>query len=34
MAISGHKTEKIFFNYIKVEQQVNAMRISKYAFLQ
>ena len=34
MAISGHKTEKIFFNYIKVEMKVNAMRISKYAFLQ
>ena len=34
MAISGHRTEKIFFNYIKVEKQVNAMRISKYAFLQ
>jgi integrase len=34
MAISGHKTEKIFFNYIKVEKQVNAMRISKYSFLQ
>jgi integrase len=34
MAISGHKTEKIFFNYIKVEKEVNAMRISKYAFLQ
>lgn len=33
MAISGHKTEKIFFNYIKVEKQVNAMRISKYLFL-
>jgi integrase len=34
MAISGHKTEKIFFNYIKVEKEVNALRISKYAFLQ
>ncbi len=34
MAISGHKTEKIFFNYIKVEIQVNALRISKYSFLQ
>ncbi|MDI1317893.1 site-specific integrase [Flavobacterium sp.] len=34
MAISGHKTEKIFFNYIKVEKQVNALRISKYPFLQ
>ena len=34
MAISGHKTEKIFFNYIKVDKQVNAMRISKYSFLQ
>ena len=29
MAISVHKTEKIFFNYIKVEKEVNAMRISK-----
>jgi integrase len=34
MAISGHKSEKVFFNYIKVEKQVNAMRISKYSFLQ
>jgi integrase len=34
MAISGHKTEKIFFNYIKVEKELNAMRISKYSFLQ
>jgi hypothetical protein len=34
MAISGYKTEKIFFNYIKVEKEVNALRISKYAFLQ
>ncbi len=34
MAISGHKTEKIFFKYIKVEMRVNAMRISKYDFLQ
>lgn len=34
MAISGHKTEKIFFNYIKVEKQLNAIRISKHAFLQ
>ncbi|MBP6757078.1 MAG: hypothetical protein KA210_13120 [Bacteroidia bacterium] len=29
MAISGHKTEKIFFNYIKVEKEVNALRFSK-----
>lgn len=28
MAISGHKTEKIFFNYIKVEPLVNAARIA------
>lgn len=35
MAISGHKTEKIFFNYIKVEKEANALRIfKKYAFLQ
>lgn len=33
MAISGHKTEKIFFNYIKIEKQVNAMRISQYPFM-
>jgi hypothetical protein len=35
MAISGHKTEKIFFNYIKVEMKDNAIRISKeYPFMQ
>lgn len=28
MAISGHKTERIFFNYIKVELLVNAARIA------
>ena len=33
MAISGHKTEKIFFNYIKVEMKVNAVRISKHPFM-
>lgn len=33
MAISGHKTEKIFMNYIKVEKQKNAMRIAQYPFL-
>jgi len=32
MAISGHKTEKIFFNYIKVEIHVNAIRISNHPF--
>jgi integrase len=35
MAISGHKTEKIFFNYIKVTMKDNAIRISKeHAFMQ
>jgi hypothetical protein len=34
MAISENKTEKIFFNYIKVEKKVKALRISKYAFIQ
>lgn len=34
MAISGHKNEDVFYNYIKVSKQENAMRISNYAFLQ
>ncbi len=34
MAISGHKNEDVFYNYIKVSKQDNAMRISNYAFLQ
>ena len=34
MAISGHKTEKVFFNYIKIENEVNALRISKHSFMQ
>jgi integrase len=35
MAISGHKTEKIFFNYIKVKMKDNAIRISKeHPFMQ
>jgi hypothetical protein len=33
MAISENKTEKIIFNYIKFEKEVNALRISKNAFL-
>ena len=34
MAISGHKKEDLFYKYIKVEKQVNAIRISNYPFLQ
>jgi integrase len=34
MAISGHKKEDVFYNYIKVSKQENALRISNYAFLQ
>lgn len=34
MAISGHKKEDVFYKYIKVEKQVNAVRISNYPFLQ
>lgn len=34
MAISGHKKEDTFYKYIKVEKQVNAVRISNYPFLQ
>jgi hypothetical protein len=34
MAISGHKKEDVFYNYIKVSKQENALRISNYTFLQ
>lgn len=32
MAISGHKTERIFLDYIKVDLLQNASRISEYSF--
>lgn len=32
MAISGHKTERVFLNYVKVEKIENAKRIAKHAF--
>ncbi|MFN3968482.1 tyrosine-type recombinase/integrase [Flavobacterium sp.] len=32
MAISGHKSEKVFMNYVKVEKTENAKRIAKHAF--
>ncbi len=32
MAISGHKTERVFLNYVKVEKVENAKRIAKHAF--
>jgi integrase len=32
MAISGHKTEKVFLNYIKVDLLQNASRISEHEF--
>ncbi len=32
MAISGHKTERVFLNYVKVEKTENAKRIAKHAF--
>jgi integrase len=34
MAISGHKSEKVFFNYIKVQVEENAKRISQHRFFQ
>ena len=34
MAISGHKTERVFLNYVKVEKVENAKRIAKHAFFQ
>lgn len=32
MAISGHKTERVFLNYVKVEKVENAKRIAKHTF--
>jgi site-specific recombinase XerD len=32
MAISGHKSERVFLNYVKVEKTENAKRIAKHAF--
>lgn len=32
MAISGHKSERVFLNYVKVEKAENAKRIAKHAF--
>ena len=34
MAISGHKTEKVFYNYIKVDVLDNATRIADNPFFQ
>lgn len=34
MAISGHKTERVFLNCVKVEKIENAKRIAKHAFFQ
>jgi len=32
MAISGHKSERVFLNYVKVEKAENAKRIAKHTF--
>lgn len=32
MAISGHKTERVFLNYVKVQKVENAKRIAKHEF--
>ncbi len=32
MSISGHKSERVFSNYVKVEKAENAKRIAKHAF--
>jgi integrase len=32
MAISGHKSERVFLNYVKVQKIENAKRIAKYEF--
>jgi integrase len=32
MAISGHKSERVFLHYVKVEKTENAKRIAKHAF--
>ena len=32
MAISGHKSERVFLNYVKVEKAENAKRIAKHSF--
>jgi integrase len=34
MAISGHKTEKIFLNYVKVEKKFEAIKIAENVFFQ
>jgi integrase len=34
MSISGHSKESILYDYIKVEKQENAVRISKHLFMQ
>ena len=34
MAISGHKTEKIFMNYVKVEKRFEAIKIADNPFFQ
>lgn len=33
MAISGHKSERVFLNYVKVEKAENAKRIVNMLFL-
>ncbi len=32
MKISGHKTEKIFMNYIKITQEQNALKLSRHPY--
>ena len=32
MAISGHKSERVFLNYVKVQKVENAKRIAKHEF--
>jgi hypothetical protein len=34
MSISGHKTEKIFLNYVKVEKKLEALMIAENKFFQ
>jgi hypothetical protein len=34
MSISGHSKEGILYDYIKVEKQENAVRVSKHPFMQ
>jgi len=34
MAISGHKTEKVFLNYVKVEKRFEAIKIAEHPHFQ